>query len=89
MPPQIKRPQILIKAAKIGLRYYKRETGLKRLLHCNQLPSPEQAIPKLVDAEAALNEERKAKSTNYSLDRHITLLTALLNEMCLLERKSI
>ena len=89
MKLDIRRPRILIKAAKIGLQYYKREKNLKILLKTNQTPTPETAIAWLVDAESSLNKDREKGAASYSLEQHIALLTALLNEMCLLERKAV
>ena len=89
MLPKIKRPRILIKAAKIGLKHYEREKGLEQLLRLNKGAKPESVVEKLVAAEATINEQRVNGGASYSLDRHINLLTALLNEMCLLERKKV
>ena len=88
MDTHIKRPRVLVKAAKIGLQYYNRDKGLKRLLRISHLPQPDRALEKLKDTEHMLNQDRITGSGTYSVERHISVLTALLNEMCLIERKS-
>ena len=85
----IRRPRILIKAAKIALNHYEREAGLARLLQMRTTPEPDVALARLTDAENALNSERLDGSANYSIERHIKVLTAMLAELYFVERKAL
>lgn len=76
----IKRPKILIKAAQIGQRHYQRGSNLKNILGCTKLPNPNAILTRLCEKEQALNEARLLGEASYSITRHITLLTALLEE---------
>ena len=89
MTPPIKRPRILVTAAKIGLENYHREKGLARLLRMSKTPEPEIALARLSDAEHVLNKDRLEGVATYSIERHIDVLTALLAEMRLTRQKSL
>ena len=89
MTPPIRRPRILVKAAKIALDHYDRDTGLTRLLQLRNTPEPDVALARLTDTEDAMNEERLQGAATYSIERHIQILTALLAELCLVEKKAL
>ena len=81
----LRRPQLLIRAARCGLSEYRRERDLKRLLG-GQQPSPDRSVPRLLNEEERLEETRKAGDARYSLARHIEVLIALMAEVRLLPR---
>lgn len=81
---QIRRPRLLMRAARFGLGDYRRERDLRRLV--GQLPSPEAAVTRLIDEEERLETCRVEGRADYSLARHIEVLIALLAEMRLLPR---
>lgn len=83
----IKRPKILVRAAKIGLEWYRRERDLKKVIHSLTTPTPERAVERLVVAERELEEFRATGQAQYSVHRHIAVLTALLGEARLLPKK--
>ena len=45
---ELRRPRILITAANIGMRYYKREAQLKAILQTASTPKPERALHSFV-----------------------------------------
>ena len=83
----IRRPRILIRAAKIGLEWYQRERDLTKVIHAMTPPAPERAVKRLVAAERELEEFRVTGQANYDVRRHIAVLTALLGEVRLLPKK--
>ncbi|MCR8723582.1 DUF6477 family protein [Frigidibacter sp. ROC022] len=81
----LRRPSLLIRAARAGLADYNRNRDLRRLMQ-DRLPTPEVAVRHLLDAEARAEQRRQAGDAGYSLTRHVTLMIALLGESRLLER---
>lgn len=81
----LRRPRLLIRAARFGLQDYRRERDLRRLLAGTA--SPEVTVPRLLQEEARLEEIRQAGDHNYSVMRHIEVLVALFAEVQLLPRK--
>jgi hypothetical protein len=80
----LRRPRLLIRAASCGLVDYRRDRDLKRLLRTN--PSPEVAVPHLLEEEARLEAIRRAGEVGYCVARHIEVLIALMAEVRLLPR---
>ena len=80
----LRRPQILIRAARCGLTDYRRDRDLKRLLHGQ--PAPDRALPRLLSEEETLEAPRQAGDADYSVTRHIDVLIALMAEVRLLPR---
>lgn len=83
----LRRPQMLIRAARLGLQDYRRERDLRRLL--NAQPSPDRALPRLLSEEEHLEATRRAGDAAYSVSRHIEVLIALMAEASLLPRKAV
>ena len=81
----LRRPQMLIRAARCGLSDYRRERDLKRLLQ-GANPSPTQSVPRLLNEEQQMEAIRTAGEATYSIARHIELLIALMAEVRLLPR---
>ena len=80
----IHRPKILVRAAKIGMEWYKRERDLRRLTRGFSTPAPAEAVSQLMEAEGLLEDARKSGDAAYDIHRHISVLTALLAEARLL-----
>ena len=76
----LRRPRLLIRAAKIGAQEYDRERHLQRLLGYGALPGPGGALMKLMDMEREVDEQRREDDAAYSLVRHLDLLIALMGE---------
>lgn len=76
----IKRPRLLMRAARIGSQDYRRSVHLPRLLGYGQLPRHGPALMKLVEIEDDLNTQRKDRDSAYSLLRHIDIMIAIVGE---------
>jgi hypothetical protein len=83
----LRRPRLLMRAARFGLGDYRRERDLRRLVRCGL--SPEDTVPTLMSVEAELEETRLAGDMSYSCARHIEVLIALMAEARLLRREEV
>ncbi|SPH17772.1 hypothetical protein DEA8626_01299 [Defluviimonas aquaemixtae] len=83
---ELRRPRLLIRAARAGLQEYNRNRDLKRLTRLADAPSPDRALRLLIEEEARIEATRKAGEAGYSLSRHIELLIAMMGELRLLPR---
>jgi len=79
----LRRPQLLIRAARCGLADYRRDRDLRRLI--DGQPSPDRAVRRLL-SEEELEATRQAGEAGYSVARHIEVLIALMSEVRLLPR---
>lgn len=84
MVASVRRPKLLIRAARHGQAEYNRETHLPRVLSYGRIPRPGEAVMLLLEREALVNEARKVGAASYSLVRHVDLLIALMGEAHLL-----
>ncbi len=82
---ELRRPKMLIRAARYGLSDYRRDRDLKRLLN-GANPSPTQSVPRLLNEEKQMEATRTAGDAAYSFARHIEVLIALMAEVRLLPR---
>lgn len=80
----LRRPRLLIRAARHALADYDRKKLLRRLLAADRPPSPDRALGRLIDQEDALEQARRDGDAAYSVSRHIEVLVALLGEARLL-----
>lgn len=80
----LRRPRLLIRAARFGTADYDRNRDLKRLTREQTLPSPVRAVNTLMAEEARLEETRMAGDVSYSVSRHVEILIALMAEARLL-----
>ena len=76
----LRRPKLLLDAARHGLAGYRRERDLARLLRAARQPAPDRAVAALLVEEGWLEQARKGGAGSYSMRRHVDLLTALLAE---------
>jgi hypothetical protein len=83
----LKRPSLLLRAARHGVAEYDRNRDLKRLLN-GMLPNPEEAMEALIAREEALESARKERMAFYSPARHIEVMAAMLGEMRILRSGS-
>lgn len=77
---QLKRPKLLLDAARFGLGQYDRARTLPRILGRTPPERPDLAITALLDREAQVERTRKTGGMAYSPAAHIGLLTAILAE---------
>lgn len=80
----LRRPRLMIRAARLGCSEYRRDRDLKRLLGAT--PAPDRALPALLDAEAVAEATRQTGDAAYSIARHVELLIALIAEARLATR---
>jgi Family of unknown function (DUF6477) len=83
----LRRPRLLMRAARFGLGEYRRERDLRRFV--SGTASPEATVTSLISVEARLEETRVAGGAGYSVARHIEVLIALLAEAQLLRRSGL
>lgn len=80
----VRRPRLLMQAARLGLAEYRRDRDLRRLIQ--RAASPEETVPSLLSVEQKLEATRLAGDAAYSISRHIEVLIALLAEARLLRK---
>ncbi|WP_406644695.1 DUF6477 family protein [Aliisedimentitalea scapharcae] len=80
MLSSLRRPRLLIRAARIGARDYCRNRHLQRLLGYGAIPRPAAALMRLVELEREMDDARRAEEAGYSLTRHLDLLIAMMGE---------
>lgn len=76
----LRRPKLLMRAARIGAQDYRRNTHLPRLLGYGVLPRHGQALIKLMEIEFALEAQRESADASYSLVKHLDVLIAMVAE---------
>jgi hypothetical protein len=84
----LRRPRLLIRAARIGAQSYRREARLPRLLGYGVSPRTGPALVKLMSIEAELNEQRENGDACYSVAAHVDVLTAVMGEAQILRAQS-
>jgi hypothetical protein len=83
----VRRPELLIRAARIGAQGYRRNTHLTRLIGTvPPLPSSA-ALVLLMDLEAAINSCRTEERAGYSPARHVDILIAMMGEARALQQE--
>ena len=86
---QLKRPRLLIRAARLGADGYHRDAHLQRILGYGHLPRAADALMQLMQTEADLNDQRKSGDAGYSLTRHLDVLIAMMGEARILRASQI
>lgn len=81
----LRRPRLLIRAARFGLEDYRRDRDLRRLL--KESANPDRILPELLAEEARLEQIRQTGDLNYPVARHVEVLVALMAEVNLLPRR--
>ena len=76
----LRRPPLLIRAARIGQEGYVRRRDLARILRTSRPPAPGAAVMALMEREAELDERRRAGSAAYTIATHVEVLAALMAE---------
>jgi hypothetical protein len=78
---RLRRPPLLIRAARIGMAGYDRPTHLARHLGDGPLPRAGDALAPLIEIEAALEADRKGRAAHYQAARHMDVLIAMIGEV--------
>lgn len=76
----IRRPRILIRAARIGVADYRRSVHLQRHLGIAPLPNSGAALVELIEMETEMNALRQKGNAGYSAARHVDLMIAIMGE---------
>lgn len=84
---QIRRPRLLMRAARIAMREYNRERDLKRVLRQDRLLSPLRMLERLIVLEEALEESRVSGDAAYNACQHIEALVAMIAEARLIKAR--
>ncbi|GFE63727.1 DUF6477 family protein [Litoreibacter roseus] len=80
----LKRPRLLVRAARHGLSDYNRTRDLRRIAGRNAAPGSRALIKSLVEKEESFEITRKDGCATYSIARHIEVLVALMAELRLM-----
>ena len=84
----LRRPRLLIRAARHGMPDYNRERTLTRLIESRHNLAPEAIVEKLIQEESRVEDERRSGNGAYSVGQHIEILIALMSEARLLVRRA-
>lgn len=76
----LRRPRLLVRAARFGLADYMRERDLKRAFPGTPLPPDGTLVPELMKREAEMEARRQTGAADYSAARHVHVLTVLMAE---------
>lgn len=76
----LRRPRLLVRAARFGLSDYVRDRDLKRMFAPDAPPRPGAAVKSLMVREAEIEAIRQSGGAAYSAARHVEVLTALIAE---------
>lgn len=76
----LRRPRLLIRAARIGAQDYRRDPHLFRLLGYGALPRSGPALMRLMELEAELEQRRVTRDAGYSVSNHVEILCAMMGE---------
>ena len=76
----LRRPRLLIRAARIGAEDYRRDVYLPRLLGQGALPRSNAPLHRLMEIEDGLNASRRAGEAGYSAIRHVEVMIAVIPE---------
>ncbi len=78
--PGLRRPRLLMSAARFGLSRYNREWILSRIFG-GEAPGPgSHCLAGLMEREAAHDHARRTGAAGYSIANHVEILTALIAE---------
>ncbi|GGL80107.1 DUF6477 family protein [Wenxinia marina] len=80
----LRRPRLLVSAARYGLEDYDRLRVLPRVLGGAAPGRPGPALMRLLDREVELDEQRRSGTADYKVAVHVETLIALMGEAALL-----
>ena len=89
MLQSLRRPRLLIRAARIGAQDYRRDPHLHRILGYGALPRSGVALMRLMEMEADLEDRRVAGDAGYSISRHVEVLCAMMGEARILRESAV
>lgn len=86
---QLRRPRLLIRAARLGVESYTRAPHLRRVLRTPSPPRTGAALMSLIELEAELESQRASQEASYSIARHVDVLIAMMGEAQILRRMNL
>ena len=84
----LKRPRLLIQAARIGGEHYQRDLHLHRVLGENDRRGTGQTLMQLIDLEAGLDEKRRVQDPAYNIASHVEVLSVMMGEAKILRAQT-
>ena len=81
---ELRRPRLLIRAARFGMAEYRRTPAMRRLLVQSGARTTTQIVTTLMRREEEMNTRRREGDPGYSVARHVEVLIALMAESRLL-----
>jgi hypothetical protein len=84
----LKRPKILVRAARLGLAEYNRDRELRRITKTSRNTCQQTVFDRLLAHENRLEYARCNGDASYSIQRHIQVLTAVLAEAKLIMKRN-
>ena len=75
---QIRRPKLLVRAARMGLLHYKADRDMPRLVRAHT--KAVERVKSLIAEEQRLEDGRQTGDSTYSIQSHVGILTALIAE---------
>jgi hypothetical protein len=82
----LRRPKLLIRAARITAAGYRRDRDLSRLMALRGEGSTDARVRRLLSIEADLDDTRRKGDATYSITRHVEVLAALMAEVAMTMR---
>ncbi|SDW91325.1 DUF6477 family protein [Litoreibacter albidus] len=76
----LRRPRLLVRAARHGLSSYRRTRDLQRIAGQAQSATPQTVVESLIHQEDQIEQARLAGDGTYSANKHIEVLIALMAE---------
>lgn len=76
----LKRPRLLINAARLGMSDYNRDTHLVRYLGEEISSDYVTVLRQLMALEHDLDQERRDRAASYSVARHVEIMIAMMTE---------
>lgn len=76
----LRRPHLLMRAARIGAQDYRREVQLPRLLGYGVLPRHADALIRLIDTEQEIESQRTSADPCYNVVSHVEIMIAIVGE---------
>lgn len=77
---QVRRPSLLMRAARIGAQDFQREVHLPRVLGAATPTRHGPALMQLMEIETVINEQRLNEGSSYNLLQHVEVMIALVAE---------
>lgn len=82
----LRRPRLLMRAARFGAEDYRRSAHLPRLLGYGALPRYGAALVQLMEIEGELNAQRLSGDASYCLTHHVDVMIAMVAEAQIMQR---